>query len=84
MTPLRSYAGFPQHNWLAQMDLMLQSADEIQEGEADGSREMMLYLSRLIFDATGRLMLADSAKPLAPVSWLGHDILAKCILNSMG
>lgn len=83
MTPLREYSGFPQHNWPTQMDLMLQSADEIQEGEADGSREMMLYLSRLIFDATGRLMLADSAKPVVPVSWLGHDILAKCILKSL-
>ena len=81
---LRTYEGFPQHNWAEQMELMLQSSDDLQAGEADTSRGLMLFLSRLIFAACGHIMLEHSVNngPRSRGSiWLGHDVLAREVLS---
>jgi hypothetical protein len=70
---------WPQHNSREQMELMIQSSDELMSWHKDAKDSCNMVLSEEVFKATGVLMFHDSYAPKAPVRWLGHDVLAKVI-----
>jgi hypothetical protein len=81
----RSHCDFtrwPQHNSKDQMQLMLNSADEISELQKDQKAPMTLALSEGVFDSCGRLMLHQSWHPDSPVYWIGHDVIAADLAQS--
>lgn len=68
---------WPQHNSQVQMDTML-SASEHLIGLHKNEKELMTgVLSELVFEACGKVMLADCAQPESPVAWINHDIIAR-------
>ncbi len=70
---------WPQHNSKEQMEFMLQSSNEMISWHKDPKVLSNIELSELIFEATGKLMFHHSNTPDLPVSWIGHDIMAKII-----
>jgi hypothetical protein len=59
------------------MELMLPASEEVLAFSADGKNTVAAELSRTVFGAVGRLMLAEAWEPASPVRWLNHDIIAK-------
>jgi hypothetical protein len=73
----RELAAWPRHSEKAQMEVMLAAADEVLAMSADAKDAVASELSRAVYGATGRLMLAESWEPASPVRWLNHDVVAK-------
>ena len=71
------YPHWPLHNRADQMELMLSASDELIEMHKDEKNLMTFPLSEQIFRGCGHLMLDEAAQIREPVSWLGHDIIAK-------
>lgn len=77
---IRNFCEFekwPQHNSLEQMNLMLQSSDELIQMHKDEKNLLTTVLSEVVFEACGKAMISDCAHPEAPVSWINHDLIAK-------
>jgi hypothetical protein len=81
LAPFRDLATWPHHSTRAEMELMLPAADEVLAFSADQKNTVAGELSRLVFGAVGRLMLAEAWEPAAPVCWLGHDVIAKRVVT---
>ena len=77
MAPFRSLEAWPQHSGQAQMESMLAASEEVLAMSADQKNAVAAELSRAVFGAVGRLMLAEAWEPAAPVRWLNHDVIAK-------
>jgi hypothetical protein len=75
---------WPQHNTLEQAELMLASSAELMEMHQDQKQLVCAELSRIVFLATGRLMLHSSWNPAAPVVWLNHDIISRLLADQRG
>ncbi len=75
---------WPQHNTLEQAELMLAASLELMAMHADQKQLVGAELSRIVFMATGRLMLHSSWNPAASTLWLGHDIIARLLADSRG
>ncbi len=75
---------WPQHNTLEQAELMLAASLELMAMHADQKQLVGAELSRIVFMATGRLMLHSSWNPVASTLWLGHDIIARLLADSRG
>ncbi len=75
---------WPQHNTREQAELMLASSAELMEMHADQKQLVCAELSRIVFLATGRLMLHSSWNPSAPVVWLNHDIIGQLLADQRG
>jgi hypothetical protein len=78
------YDSWPQHNTLEQAELMLASSAELMGMHSDQKRLICAELSRIVFMATGRLMVHASWDPVASTLWLNHDIIARLLSDSRG
>lgn len=84
LSSLVSYDSWPQHNTREQAELMLASSSELMGMHADQKQLVCSELSRVVFLATGRLMVHASWAPPAPAVWLNHDIIARLAADPRG
>ena len=84
LSDIIDYDSWPQHNTLAQAELMLASSAELMGMHTDQKQLICAELSRIVFQSTGRLMLHASWNPSAPTLWLNHDIIARLLSGSRG
>lgn len=75
------YKNWPQHSVKEQLALALNTSDKMIALHKDEKHLMTGALSELIFKACGYIMLHDGFKPQSPVSWIGHDAVAKCFAD---
>ena len=80
----KDFAGWPQHNSREQAELMLIASAELMGMHADQKILVCAELSRIVFLATGRLMVQASWSADSPVYWLNHDILARLLADQSG
>ena len=78
------FAAWPQHNSREQAELMLIASAELMGMHADQKILVCAELSRIVFLATGRLMVQASWSADSPVYWLNHDILARLLADQSG
>ncbi len=78
------FSTWPQHNTREQAELMLASSAELLEMHADQKQLVCAELSRIVFLATGRLMLHSSWNPPAAAVWLNHDIIGRLLADPRG
>jgi hypothetical protein len=78
------FATWPQHNTREQAELMLACSAELMGMHADQKQLVCAELSRIVFLATGRLMLHSSWNPSSAVVWLNHDIIGRLIADQRG
>jgi hypothetical protein len=81
LTPFRDLASWPHHSTREEMERMLPAADEVLAFSADAKDAVAAELSRVVFGAVGRLMLAEAWEPASPVRWLNHDVIARRFVN---
>ncbi len=77
LAPFRALEAWPQHSTREEMEVMLPAADEVLAFSADAKDAVAAELSRVVFGAVGRLMLAEAWEPGSPVRWLNHDVIAR-------
>ncbi|MBK9519963.1 MAG: hypothetical protein IPO09_22090 [Anaeromyxobacter sp.] len=77
LAPFRSLEAWPQHSTREEMEVMLPAAEEVLAFSADAKNAVAGELSRVVFGAVGRLMLAEAWEPSSPVRWLNHDVIAR-------
>ncbi|MGZ5279591.1 MAG: enoyl ACP reductase FabMG family protein [Pseudobdellovibrionaceae bacterium] len=68
---------WPQHSSKEQMEKMLAASDQLFDWHKDPKQLMTFGLSEVVFEACGKVMLADSPAPEAPVAWINHDVISK-------
>ncbi len=68
---------WPQHNSKDQLEKMLAASDYLLDMHKDPKQVITSILSEVVFEACGKVMLADSPQPEAPVSWINHDVIAQ-------
>ena len=61
----------------AQADLQIGTSEAIVNMHKDRGALTTDLLSTLVLEATGTLMLRESAAPSGPVLWLNHDVVAR-------
>jgi hypothetical protein len=81
LAPFRDLARWPRHTTREQLEAMLAASDTTRAMSADPKRPACAVLSPFVFQAVGRLMLAASFEPSAPVLWLNHDVVAKALVH---
>lgn len=81
---IEDYDTWPQHNTLEQAELMLAASAELMEMHADQKQLICAELSRIVFLATGRLMLHGSWQPESAALWLNHDIIGRLLSDQRG
>lgn len=75
---LKSFNQFniwPQHSTKEQMEIMLQTADDLIALHKTDKEIITLDLSECIIKTCGHYMLSESRKPAQPVYWMGHDLV---------
>lgn len=75
------FPAWPRHNTQDQADLMLAKSDEVMDMNSDRKDVVTDQLSKLVVNSTGRLMFVSSWEPQAPVLWIGHDVIAKDLVE---
>ena len=75
---------WPQANTGEQAELMLASSAELIGMHSDQKQLICAELSRIVFLATGRLMVQASWNPGAATLWLNHDIIARLLADERG
>jgi hypothetical protein len=75
---------WPQHNTPEQAELMLAASAELMGMHADQKHLVCAELSRIVFLATGRLMVHGSWNPAAPALWLNHGLIARLVADVRG
>ena len=78
------YDTWPQPNTREQAELMLTSSAELMEMHADQKQLVCAELSRIVFLATGKLILHSSWNPSAATVWLNHDIISRLLAAPLG
>jgi hypothetical protein len=78
------FVTWPQHNTREQAELMLAASAELMAMHADQKQLVCAELSRIVFLATGRLMLHSSWNPSSPTLWLNHDIIGRLLADDRG
>jgi hypothetical protein len=73
------FAGWPKHSTKEQLELTLNTSDQIIELHKDEKVLMTGSLSEIIFRSCGYIMLHDGFAPKNPVAWIGHDAVVACI-----
>ena len=68
---------WPQHNSKDQLEKMLAASDYLLGMHKDPKQVITAILSEVVFEVCGKVMLADSPRPEAPVSWISHDVITK-------
>lgn len=82
---IRSHCEFdkwPQHNGQEQLEKMLAASDYLIDMHKDPKQLITFPLSEIVFEACGKIILADSPQPESPVSWINHDVIAKIFVQS--
>lgn len=77
LAPFRALEAWPHHSSREEMEVMLPAAEEVLAFSADAKDAVAAELSRVVFGAVGRLMLAEAWEPRSPVRWLNHDVVAR-------
>ncbi len=75
------FPSWPQHNTAEQMDLMVDSAMALRKLHRDDHDLITTDLSHLVYRACGHIMLHASWSLDAPTWWMGHDIVAKTLIE---
>ncbi|MGQ3291301.1 MAG: enoyl ACP reductase FabMG family protein, partial [Shinella sp.] len=70
---------WPMPNSPGQSDLTIGTSNEITAMHKDGKVLISDHLSRLVVEATGRLIFRSSSAPSGPALWLNHDIVARTL-----
>jgi hypothetical protein len=78
------YDTWPQHNTMEQAELMLAASADLMGMHADQKQLICAELSRIVFLATGRLIVHGSWNPTAPALWLNHDLIARLVADVRG
>ena len=78
------FSTWPQHNTREQAELMLAASSELMAMHSDQKQLICAELSRIVFLATGRLMLHSSWNPLSSTLWLNHDIISRLLADDRG
>jgi hypothetical protein len=78
------FSTWPQHNSRAQAELMLACSAELMEMHADQKQLICAELSRIVFLATGRLILQSSWNSASAAVWLNHDIISLLLADQRG
>ena len=78
------FATWPQHNTREQAELMLTASAELMAMHADQKQLVCAELSRIVFLATGRLILHSSWNPSSSTLWLNHDIIGRLLADARG
>lgn len=73
------FATWPQHSTQIQLERMIETSNTIYELQVDKNSQLQIILSELIFRSCGYIMLHEGFKPAHPVSWIGHDIVVRCL-----
>jgi hypothetical protein len=81
LAPFRGLEAWPHHSTREEMELMLPASEEVLAFSADAKNTVAGELSRMVFGAVGRIMLAEAWEPASPVRWLGHDVIAKRLVT---
>jgi hypothetical protein len=81
---IEDFDTWPQHNSREQAELMLACSAELMEMHTDQKQLVCAELSRIVFLATGRLMLHNSWRPSSAVVWLNHDIISRLLADERG
>lgn len=84
LAQLVDFPGWPQHNTREQAELMLASSAELIGMHADQKQLVCAELSRIVFLATGRLIVQGSWQPEAAVVWLNHDTIGRLLADERG
>lgn len=78
------FATWPQHNTREQAELMLACSAELIEMHKDQKQLVCAELSRIVFLATGKLILHSSWDSPAASVWLNHDIIGRLLADQRG
>ncbi len=78
------FSTWPQHNSREQAELMLAASAELMAMHADQKQLVCAELSRIVFLATGRLILHSSWNPPSSTLWLNHDVIAQLLADARG
>jgi hypothetical protein len=73
------FAEWPQNSSQVQMEYMLNASDYLIGLHKDEKNLITAVLSEVVFKSCGYVMLHDSWAPKAPVAWINHDIVARCM-----
>lgn len=84
LSGLVDYQSWPQHNSREQAELMLASSAELIGMHADQKQLICAELSRVVFLATGRLILHTAWQSPAATLWLNHDSIARLVADPAG
>ena len=84
LADILDFAGWPQHNTREQAELMLSRSAELMGMHLDQRQLVCAELSRIVFLATGRLMVHASWDPAGPTLWLNHDTIARLLADERG
>jgi len=76
------FSQWPQHSSNLQLEAILEASEKLTSAHADVKNLMTSILSEVVFSSCGKTMLEDCSHPEAPVSWLGHDLVAQAYLQS--
>lgn len=74
------FEGWPHHSQKDQLEVTLNTSDQIIALHKDEKSLMTATLSELIFKACGYIMLHDGVRPKSPVAWIGHDAVVKSLV----
>lgn len=81
---IEDFSTWPQHNTREQAELMLAASAELMDMHTDQKQLVCAELSRIVFLATGRLMLHNSWNPDSAIVWLNHDIISRFLADPLG
>lgn len=70
---------WPQHSSRLQLETMLRTSEHLISLHSDEKNLISGELSEVVFKSCGYIMLHGSWQPSAPVAWIGHDLVARCI-----
>ncbi|HEX9051428.1 MAG TPA: hypothetical protein VF841_12930 [Anaeromyxobacter sp.] len=79
--PFRDLEAWPQHAAPDQMEAMLAASDDLLAMSADPRNPVCAELSRAVARSVGRLMFDAAWEPPGPVRWLGHDVVARRLVD---
>lgn len=74
------FEGWPHHSHKDQVELALNTSDQIIALHKDEKSLMTATLSELVFKGCGYIMLHDAVQPQSPVAWIGHDAIVKSLI----
>ena len=80
----RDFAHWPTPNDPDLAEIVISTSEDIEGLHKSRNALISDYLSTLVVEASGSLIFREMAKPLGPVLWLNHDIIARQINTAGG